>query len=182
MHDVLETDRLLLRPWRAEEAPVLRALWAERDPRVPARRRIDAQGRPTVADLADRIRAMPTPDRTGLYAVERRVEGDVVGACGLVEGEPGRSPELAYELLRRAWAEGYATEAARAVVTWARAVGHERLWASVWAWNTPSLRVLDRLGFVDTGEPAGDPRSEHGQGHEHGANLLLTLALGPPGR
>ena len=40
-----ETARLLLCPWRADEAAVLRALWTERDPRVPPHRRIDADGR-----------------------------------------------------------------------------------------------------------------------------------------
>jgi hypothetical protein len=43
---VLETERLLLRPWRATEAVVQRRLWEERDPRAPAHRRIDAQGVP----------------------------------------------------------------------------------------------------------------------------------------
>ena len=38
----LETDRLLLRPWRVSEAVIQREMWAERDPRVPPHRRIDA--------------------------------------------------------------------------------------------------------------------------------------------
>ena len=53
---VLETDRLLLRPWRVAEAAAQRELWIERDPRVPPRRRIDADGHPTVADLQESIR------------------------------------------------------------------------------------------------------------------------------
>lgn len=54
---VLETDRLLLRPWRVAEAVVQRELWVERDPRVPRHRRIDAGGRPSVAELEEAIRA-----------------------------------------------------------------------------------------------------------------------------
>lgn len=71
---VLETERLLLRPWRVAEAAVQRELWTERDPRVPPQRRIDAEGRPTVAELEDSIRADP-PSSTGLLAFEllRRV-------------------------------------------------------------------------------------------------------------
>jgi hypothetical protein len=45
---VLETGRLLLRPWRVAGAVVLHELWTERDPRVPPHRRIDADGHPTV--------------------------------------------------------------------------------------------------------------------------------------
>jgi len=43
---VLETDRLWLRPWRVTEAAIQRELWTERDPRVPAHRRIDAGDQP----------------------------------------------------------------------------------------------------------------------------------------
>ncbi|AGL18724.1 GCN5-related N-acetyltransferase [Actinoplanes sp. N902-109] len=32
----------------------------------------------------------------------------------------------------------------------ARSAGHERLWASVWDWNTASRRVLAKLGFTET--------------------------------
>lgn len=147
---VLATDRLVLRPWRAAEADVLRELWTERDPRVPEHRRIDALGRPTRADLARRIVARPSPT-AGLLAIERRAVGDVVGYCGLVDGPPARDlePQLAFELLRRAWGQGYATEAASAVLAWARSSGHQRLWATVWDWNAASRRVLHKLGFVE---------------------------------
>ena len=64
-----ETDRLLLRPWRVAEAVVQRELWTERDPRVPPHRRIDADGRPTVAELEEAIRA-------GAPARHDRVAGD----------------------------------------------------------------------------------------------------------
>jgi len=39
------------------------------------------------------------------------------------------------------------TEAARAVLDAAIATGRKRLWATVGAWNTPSFRVLEKLGF-----------------------------------
>ncbi len=110
---VLETDRLLLRPWRAGEAVVQRELWTERDPRVPPHRRIGSDGRPTVAELEEAIRTSTPASTAGLLAVERKAEHDVIGYCGLVDS--GRAaddePELAFELLRRVWGRGYATEA-----------------------------------------------------------------------
>lgn len=178
---LLETERLLLRPWRVQEAAIHRELWTERDPRVPAHRRIDADGRPSVADLENWIRqaARTSGDGLGLPALERKAEGDVIGYCGLVEGGPGAyaldperpGPEIAFELLRRAQGRGYATEAARAVEQWARETGIERLHATVWAWNAPSLRVLGKLGFVTT-------RTLSPEGG-HGDMLVTTKVLRP---
>jgi RimJ/RimL family protein N-acetyltransferase len=164
---VLETDRLRLRPWRVAEAAVQRELWAERDPRVPPHRRIDAAGRPTVAELEARIRA-EEPSSAGLPAIERKLAGDVIGYCGLIDTGRGAEgePELAFELLRRAWGRGYATEAATAVVDWARSSGYPRLWATVWDWNTASRRVLGKLGFTETAREEVDA--------VHGITLFAT--------
>jgi len=146
----LETGRLLLRPWRTSEAVVLHDLWTERDPRVPPHRRIDADGHPTVTDLEDWIRTNQ-PSSIGLLAVERRVDRDVIGYCGLIDGGRGsdEEPELAFEMLRRVWCQGYATEASLAVLDWARSFGYKRLWATVWDWNTASRRVLAKVGFTE---------------------------------
>ena len=167
---VLETGRLLLRPWRVAEAVVLRELWTERDPRVPPHRRIDAHGRPTVADLEDSIRTNQ-PSSIGLLAVERKAAGDVIGYCGLIDSGRGSAgePELAFELLRRVWHQGYATEAALAVLDWARSSGYERLWATVWEWNTASRRVLAKVGFTETERKELDA--------VYGNNLFTTRQL-----
>ena len=85
---VLETGRLLLRPWRVTEAVVLHKLWTEHDPRVPPHRRIDADGHPTVADLEDWIRTYQ-PSSVGLLAVERKADHDVIGYCGLIDSGRG---------------------------------------------------------------------------------------------
>jgi [ribosomal protein S5]-alanine N-acetyltransferase len=161
--DALETDRLILRHRRAEEAGIYRQLWTERDPRVPMHRRIDPEGRPTVEDIAAQIRAARQELRPGILAVERRGTADVIGYCGLIfdgSGAPDE-PELVYELLRAAHGCGYATEAAGAVVTWVGEAGYPRLWATVRDWNAPSRRVLQKLGFRETGRVEGD--AVHGE-------------------
>jgi RimJ/RimL family protein N-acetyltransferase len=165
---LLETERLLLRPWRVSEAAIQRELWAERDPRVPPHRRIDADGHPTVADIEEWIRSVQ-PSTTGLLAVERKTEGDVIGYCGLVESgrRPDGEPELAFELLRRVWGQGYATEASWAVLDWARSSGYDRVSATVWEWNTASRRVLAKLGFTET----------DAEDTVHGTNVFTTRRL-----
>ncbi|KMM47207.1 GNAT family acetyltransferase [Cellulomonas sp. A375-1] len=153
----LETERLVLRPRQVDEAATYRRLWTERDLRVPQHRRIDAEGRPTVAEIAGRLKEEP-----GLLAVHRRDTAEVIGYCGLT-GSGSASPderELAFELLRSAHGRGYATEAGGAVVAWAREAGYPRLWATVWDWNVASRRVLEKLGFHETGAVVAE--SVHG--------------------
>jgi RimJ/RimL family protein N-acetyltransferase len=149
---VLETDRLLLRPWQVSEAVILHELWTERDPRVPPHRRVDGEGRPTVEDLEDRIRRGSHANALGILAAERKGCGDVIGYCGLTENSkvPEGEPELAFEFLRRAWGQGYATEASLAVLGWAHASGFRRVWATVSDWNAASRRLLANLEFIET--------------------------------
>ena len=168
----LFTERLHLRPWRASDAEAHRELWAERDRR--SLRLIDAEGRPTVEDLRERMAEEPTGAESGLtlYAVERLTENDFIGYCGLIVGQAtNEEPELAYEFSRRTHGKGYATEAAAAVVAEAAATGRSRLWATVREWNSPSFRVLEKVGFQDSGRVTPDP--------DRGDSVWMTRALTP---
>jgi len=107
---------------------------------------------PTLEDDATVVAGVIAADREhGVVpsVVVRREEGDAIGYRGLVVGRATiDEPELAFELFRMAHGNGYATEAAAAVVAAAADTGRERLWSTVRAWNTPSFRVLTKLGFV----------------------------------
>ncbi len=136
----LETERLILRPWAGSDADELRALHSER-----------GDGTPTVEHTRTLIAKQLTATATtgiALLPIQRRDEGDFIGYCGLIIGRSTvEEPEIAYELFQRAHGRGYATEAASAVLDAAIATGRKRLWSTVGAWNTPSFRVLEKLGF-----------------------------------
>ena len=136
----LKTERLRLRPWDTSDVDEYRALMTER-----------GDGVPSVADVRERIATqLAATEATGLalLAVCRRHEGDFIGYCGLtVHRSSLDEPEIAYELFQSARGLGYATEAGQAVVGAAIATGRTRLWATVGSWNTPSFRVLEKLGF-----------------------------------
>jgi RimJ/RimL family protein N-acetyltransferase len=136
----LETERLILRPWAESDAAEFCALLAERGKETPTVEHI----RTAIAKL------LAATETTGiaLLPIQRRAEGDFIGYCGLIIGRSSvEEPEIAYELFQRAQGHGYATEAAGAVLGAAVATGRKRLWATVGAWNTPSFRVLEKLGF-----------------------------------
>ncbi|MFE7749614.1 GNAT family N-acetyltransferase [Streptomyces sp. NPDC057428] len=136
----LETERLILRPWAESDAAEFCALLSER-----------GKGTPKVDHIRSAIAKLLTETAaTGiaLLPVHRRAEGDFIGYCGLITGRSTvEEPEIAYELFQHAHGRGYATEAAGAVLGAAVATGRKRLWSTVGAWNTPSLRVLEKLGF-----------------------------------
>jgi RimJ/RimL family protein N-acetyltransferase len=169
---VIETERLMLRMPRLEDAEPFFALFTDpvamkflggvhpdvsKDPEFPVRRwleRWEANG-------------------VGPLVAERREDGVVVGRAGLVvwdtsawtqttyaEAGDHAQPELGWAVIPEHWGKGYATEAARAARDWARGLGIERLISVIAPANVRSQRVAERLGctpgetvtLFDTGE------------------------------
>ncbi len=145
----IETERLILREFRKDDWPELLAYWT--DPRCQRfYADIDDVDR-TVRDLVDRFVASQTeqPRRVWQLASARRSDGQLIGNCGLRVNDPGRrEANIGYELNLRVWGNGYATEAARAMVRFGFAeLGLHRVWAECVADNTASVSVLDKLGM-----------------------------------
>jgi RimJ/RimL family protein N-acetyltransferase len=74
----------------------------------------------------------------------------LIGSCGI--GKADGQVELGYWIARSHWGLGYASEAARAVLGIARALGHRRLIAGHFTDNPASGRVLRKIGFRATGK------------------------------
>lgn len=80
----------------------------------------------------------------------------LVGCAGLAPGE-GSAPELTFWIAPRHWGQGYATEATRAVLGLARALGHRRVVAHQFVDHAATGRVLAKVGF----RPQGAPVARH---------------------
>jgi RimJ/RimL family protein N-acetyltransferase len=94
----------------------------------------------------------------GLFAVEEKATGALVGRIGLLFPEVWPSIELAWTLARARWGEGFATEGAAAVRDYAfRTLGLPRLISLIAPENAASIRVAERIGerFDRTGELLG---------------------------
>lgn len=145
---VLATDRLRLRPFVDADAPFV--LDQLTQPSFLAW--IGDRGVRTLdearAYLCDRLVA-PSPPGVGLWAVEPRGGGPVLGMAGLVQRDGLDGPDLGYAFLPSAWGNGYAREAAVAVVGYARdTLGLVRLAAIVTPGHTASIGVLAHAGMV----------------------------------
>lgn len=78
--------------------------------------------------------------------------GTLLGLIGLHADAGARSAELGYWLGVPYWGSGYATEAVRRVLDYAlEADAFERITAGCFVGNEGSGRVLEKLGFVETG-------------------------------
>jgi [ribosomal protein S5]-alanine N-acetyltransferase len=79
-------------------------------------------------------------------------EGRIVGHCGF-HGPPeviGRA-EIGYTVFMKYRNQGFAREAAGALVRWAFEQGEQKVFATVSPGNAPSLAVVRRLGFIQVG-------------------------------
>ncbi|MEH7380962.1 GNAT family N-acetyltransferase [Bacillus sp. JJ1533] len=141
MNFELTTERLYLRMWEESDASWYRELVGERGVAKPT---LEAAHKKVISF---RERAME--NGISLLTIRRKDEGDFIGYCGLIIGRSTlEEPEIAYELFQRVHGNGYATEAASAIVEAAVATGRQRLWSTVRSWNNASLRVLKKIGFI----------------------------------
>ena len=97
----------------------------------------------------------------------------IIGCIGL--SQQGDEVELGYWIARSHWGHGYATEAARAVLQLAKALGHRRIIAGHFVDNPASGRVLAKAGFRRTGEPV--PRFSLARG-SHAPAVPFDVELG----
>jgi RimJ/RimL family protein N-acetyltransferase len=143
----LQTARLVLRPPQAEDAKAVAALAndiriAQNTTRIPHPY--------ALADAHAWLRTVNGKEGEATYLVTL-TNGTVIGACG-VELRDGRSPELGYWLGTHYWRQGYATEAARAVIDHAFGeLGCEELQSGARISNPASRRVLEKCGFQWSG-------------------------------
>jgi ribosomal-protein-alanine N-acetyltransferase len=143
----LRTARLLLRPLEAVDRDAMRLVFE--DKRVS---RFIGDGRlwdqAAVASWLGRAEDHLAAHGFGSVAVVEAATGRTIGEAGLILLEGGPEVELTYTLARDAWGNGYATEAARAVVAWGfDSVGLERIVAVVHPQNAASLQVVEKLGM-----------------------------------
>jgi RimJ/RimL family protein N-acetyltransferase len=99
-------------------------------------------------ERVDRILDGWQSDGYGLWAVERRADGAFLGFTGLANHDYLDLPEIGWRFARVAWGNGYATEAARAVIDHVFSTSpYDVLHAGARVSNPASRRVLQKCGF-----------------------------------
>jgi RimJ/RimL family protein N-acetyltransferase len=150
------TDRLIARDWRTADAQGAFAIYGRDD----VMRWLGPQPRvavPSLEQMQVRLDAMAEraaiePDY-GLWPLELRSSGELIGAVLLQPLPGGAEVEIGWHLNPDHWGHGYATEAARGAIALAfGARGLDRVVAVVDPDNIRSLAVCHRLGMTHLGQ------------------------------
>ena len=145
---VLETGRLILRRMTPADAPFM--LETLNEPSFI--RNVADRGVRTLEAAVDYIRTKIMPSYQqfgfGFYIVELKECGTPIGVCGLVKRETMDHVDIGYALLDRFSGNGYAYEAAAALMEHGRTVhGLNRIVGVTAPDNQRSIKLLERLGL-----------------------------------
>lgn len=158
--DLLETERLVLSGWRADQVDDLYRLHG--DPVVA--RYLTEHGRPWTKQEMDSAVAhwiaLYERQKMGKLRVTRKSDGVLVGRCGFGVYGPEETPEIGYSLFPEFWGHGYVFEAASALRDWYwRDTERDHFIGIADVQNENSLKVLRKLGGIYTHTGPND----HGQ-------------------
>ncbi|MEW6355103.1 MAG: GNAT family N-acetyltransferase [Planctomycetota bacterium] len=148
----LKTERLVLRPFRPEDAGDVQRLAGDRA-------------------IADTTQNIPHPYEDGMaeewiakhqaifdggtgvtFAITLKSTSELIGAISLMGIIRGHRAELGYWIGRPYWRQGYCTEAARAVVRYGfEELDLNRIHATHFSRNPASGRVMQKLGMTHEG-------------------------------
>jgi len=144
----LTTTRLRLRWLTTSDAALMLTIWNDPD----FIRHVGDRGIRTLAEarqaMVDGVLKLYEDLGYGPYLLESPDDGSPMGICGLFKRDNLDYPDIGYSLLPEFRGRGYALEAARAVLIHARDyLGLSQLKAIVSQDNTPSVRLLEKLGM-----------------------------------
>jgi [ribosomal protein S5]-alanine N-acetyltransferase len=146
---ILETERLVLRRFVLEDLDALFELY-----RNPEIRRYFPEGvlsfDQTKEELEWFLNGHPRIPELGLWATVNKQTGEFIGRCGLLPWkiEDRQEVEVAYLLGQKFWGQGFATEAALAIVQYAFGkLDLSRLICLIDPENMASVKVAKRIGM-----------------------------------
>jgi len=148
----IETERLILRAPTPADAATWITFIADPDfgryvPKSKVTRTPEERAERIISVYQRRWESQPL-SAVG-WAVTRKEDRQFIGLCGIEVLEGTSDGELDYLLGKPYWGQGFATEAARAMVRFGfEHISWERIVAAIVPANIASGRVLDHLGFV----------------------------------
>jgi [ribosomal protein S5]-alanine N-acetyltransferase len=148
MEIILETPRLILREFVSDDANGLARVISDAETMRFYPTRFD---RAAVEEWIARNQRRYREDGHGLWAIELKSCGEMIGDCGITlqEVDGQAMPEIGYHLRRDLWGQGLATEAARACRDYGFGnMQFAGMISLIRPENVASCRVAERNGMV----------------------------------
>ncbi len=146
----IQTARLTLRSYTSADIPDLVRLAGAREVAATTLRIPHPYTEQDAQDFIAAYAAKTAPETR--FAITLSSDGQLCGGIGLRMDEPHQHAELGYWLGVCYWGQGYATEAARAVIQYGfETLGLHRIYASYVPHNVASGRVLQKIGMRHEG-------------------------------
>lgn len=147
---MLETERLILRPWQDDDRAPMATMCADPEVMWDYERLFD---RAESESRIDRYQASIVHNGFGRFAVRDKRDHKFLGYCGIMpvfDGHPmAPGVEIGWRFARAAWGHGYATEAARTCLDHGFAqCGLTEVLSYTRSDNVRSENVMKRLGLV----------------------------------
>jgi len=145
----LETERLILRALRLEDAGFILQEWGS--PLVTFYMR-DEEPLQTLEEAEAWMRSLQTPEKTPdfrWWGIELKARGRLIGTCGYCYWDTRHHhAEIGYDLWPEYWAQGFMPEALRRLLQHGfQVLDLHRIQATTHTENRRSQRVLEKLGF-----------------------------------
>ncbi len=148
----LETQRLILRPFRQEDIPAIVELL--QDPAI-ARMTLYVPFPYTEEDARTWLAAQEQSRQKGTgytFAIVRREDGALIGAIDIRPNARHKKAGVGYWIGKPYWNQGYATEALRAIIRYGfETLGLKRIQADHFVENPASGRVMEKAGMKREG-------------------------------
>ncbi len=147
---VVETERLLLRKWKDEDAAAVADIYLK--PEVMKFIPGGVWSPDRTARAIARMRELDIEHGYGFYPVVVKSLGTIIGHCGLGLLEQTPEIEVAYILDSPHWGRGYASEAVRAILTHGFSrLNIPRIVAVAFPENVRSIGVMRSVGMTPIG-------------------------------
>lgn len=152
---ILDTERLVLRPWRESDAGALFKYAS--DPDVGPR-----AGWPPLKSVEESLTMINTVfSGEGMWAVELKETSEAIGCVGYLPASASNLEiednqcEVGYWIAKPYWNKGYCTEALMAIIDHCfNSLGFIVFWGDYFPENPASGKVMKKCGFLDTGRQA----------------------------
>ncbi|MDR2686137.1 MAG: GNAT family N-acetyltransferase [Oscillospiraceae bacterium] len=171
----IQTERLTLRPFAMRDLKTTHA-YASDPENTPYMMSFPSKAKWETRRFLKKVTAAWKKKAQRIYEFAVEFDGAHIGSAGIFLSEDRHSGSLGWIIRKEYQGRGYATEAARAVMEFARGLGVTAFSARCDARNAASRRVMEKLGMALESQTTGRGRYKHGP-EEEATELKYTLNL-----